>query len=271
MTHEYCRGVLQVMVGQVCEQLGFDSVSSVSRDTLTDIMQAYIEELGYVAHNAAELANRSQANAHDVVMALDDSNVSVSNLRRYCEQSEALPLCHEIRQIPVRKRPRVVLEPSGVREDAKHIHEWLPKVPDEYKWRPAEGTDHVKQLSSVDQARGAEIRRSESALLKLRAAVPSAFAGADLPRAKAKPAMPPDKTDSAENPFLRPPTVITAEDTKLGRDSVKDSHQLLRPTPQPPFVASSMEIPKVNQILKLEHNNGIQYLENGGTLHTRDL
>merc|ERR1712086_574991 len=81
MCDTYCRGILRVMVGQVLEKLEFDSVSAASRDTLTDILQAYIEELGHVSRNASELANRTEANAHDVLVAFDDCNLSLQDLR----------------------------------------------------------------------------------------------------------------------------------------------------------------------------------------------
>merc|ERR1712086_184456 len=94
MCDTYCRGILRVMVGQVLGKLEFDSVSAASRDTLTDILQAYIEELGHVSHNASELANRTEANAHDVLVAFDDCNLSLQDLRAYCDESDEIPLCH---------------------------------------------------------------------------------------------------------------------------------------------------------------------------------
>jgi histone H3/H4 len=136
---EYSRSVLQLMVAQLCQNKGFDGVSTMSIDTLTDILQAYIEEIGHVAHNAAELANRTEANAHDVVLALDDSHMSISELTRYCQREAELPLCHDVRQIPVRKRKRAV-EPrkSGEAERKPHIHDCLPSLPAEYTWKPSE-------------------------------------------------------------------------------------------------------------------------------------
>eukprot|EP00656_Telonema_subtile_P049908 TRINITY_DN631_c0_g2_i2.p1 TRINITY_DN631_c0_g2~~TRINITY_DN631_c0_g2_i2.p1 ORF type:complete len:263 (+),score=45.12 TRINITY_DN631_c0_g2_i2:85-873(+) len=217
MMQEHCRGILQVMVGQVCEQLGFDSVSQVTRDSLTDILQAYIEELGHVAHNAAELANRTEVNACDVLMAFDDGNVSLPRLRQYCEQADELPLCHELHQVPVCKRRRAVLDASGVCEDVEHIHAWLPKLPDAHTWRSSAGDNQLRKLGSKDHSRGPQMRHAEDVLLNLREAVPSAFRGGKLPQAKAVATLALPKADASNpNEFLRPATIVATENLSHG-------------------------------------------------------
>jgi len=176
---EYCRGILQVMVGQVLEKLEFDSVSAASRDTLTDILQAYIEELGHVAHNASELANRTEANAHDVLVAFDDCNLSMQDLRAYCDELDELPLCHEVRQIPVRKRRRPMTAsvaesvarsqlPGAQAEELQHIHPWLPALPSKHTYRASEGPDLLAGLANRPVARGDQMRQAEAALVALR-------------------------------------------------------------------------------------------------------
>merc|ERR1712166_397735 len=267
MCDTYCRGILRVMVGQVLEKLEFDSVSAASRDTLTDILQAYIEELGHVSHNASELANRTEANAHDVLVAFDDCNLSLQDLRAYCDESDEIPLCHEVRQVPVRKRRRPFPEASGAageQEDRKHIHSWLPKLPSKYKYRASEGPDLMASLSNNDPARGTEMRQAEDALVHLREKVPSAFSGAQEAKMQVAFSMPHASDKSlAQNPYLREATITAASDLTHGRDSVRSGALVMQkdkistPSWETRHPTAQIEYQKVNQILKLEHADGI--------------
>merc|ERR1712166_1589895 len=263
MCDTYCRGILRVMVGQVLEKLEFDSVSAASRDTLTDILQAYIEELGHVSHNASELANRTEANAHDVLVAFDDCNLSLQDLRAYCDESDEIPLCHEVRQVPVRKRRRPFPEASGAageQEDRKHIHSWLPKLPSKYKYRASEGPDLLASLSNNAPARGTEMRQAEDALVHLREKVPSAFSGAQEAKMQVAFSMPHASDKSlAQNPYLREATITAASDLTHGRDSVRSGALVMQkdkistPSWETRHPTAQIEYQKVNQILKLEH------------------
>merc|ERR1712166_1610222 len=263
MCDTYCRGILRVMVGQVLEKLEFDSVSAASRDTLTDILQAYIEELGHVSHNASELANRTEANAHDVLVAFDDCNLSLQDLRAYCDESDEIPLCHEVRQVPVRKRRRPFPEASGAageQEDRKHIHSWLPKLPSKYKYRASEGPDLLASLSNNDPARGTEMRQAEDARVHLREKVPSAFSGAQEAKMQVAFSMPHASDKSlAQNPYLREATITAASDLTHGRDSVRSGALVMQkdkistPSWETRHPTAQIEYQKVNQILKLEH------------------
>merc|ERR1712166_1736347 len=263
MCDTYCRGILRVMVGQGLEKLEFDSVSAASRDTLTDILQAYIEELGHVSHNASELANRTEANAHDVLVAFDDCNLSLQDLRAYCDESDEIPLCHEVRQVPVRKRRRPFPEASGAageQEDRKHIHSWLPKLPSKYKYRASEGPDLLASLSNKAPARGTEMRQAEDALVHLREKFPSAFSGAQEAKMQVAFSMPHASDKSlAQNPYLREATITAASDLTHGRDSVRSGALVMQkdkistPSWETRHPTAQIEYQKVNQILKLEH------------------
>jgi len=255
------------MVAQLCDEAGFDHVTTTARDTLTDILQAYIQEVGDSAHKAAELANRTEANAHDVVMALDDSNVSLRQLRDYCERPDSeLPLCHEVHRIPVRKRRRPMQQASE--KDPSPPHPWLPKLPPSDHWRPSEGEDMVAKLATQDPARGEQIKDAERALINLREAAPSAFGCPSLPKEKVQAQIPPHVSNSntTKNPYLRAPTITAANDLVHGRNSVRSGVVLVNKAPAAPFAATSaIDQHKVHQILKLEHKDGIEYVNDGTT------
>jgi len=172
-----------------------------------------------------------------------------------------------VRQVPVRKRRRPFPEASGAageQEDRKHIHSWLPKLPSKYKYRASEGPDLLASLSNNDPARGTEMRQAEDALVHLREKVPSAFSGAQEAKMQVAFSMPHASDKSlAQNPYLREATITAASDLTHGRDSVRSGALVMQkdkistPSWETRHPTAQIEYQKVNQILKLEHADGI--------------
>ena len=55
MADNFNRQVLRVAVAQICQSMGWDALQKSTHDTLTDVMQRYLEEIGKVAYSYTQL------------------------------------------------------------------------------------------------------------------------------------------------------------------------------------------------------------------------
>ena len=55
MVDNFNRQILRVAVAQICQSMGWDALQKSTHDTLTDVMQRYLEEIGKVAYSYTQL------------------------------------------------------------------------------------------------------------------------------------------------------------------------------------------------------------------------
>ena len=55
MMDGFNRQVLRVAVAQICQSMGWDAVQKSTHDTLTDVLQRYLEEIGKVAYGYTQI------------------------------------------------------------------------------------------------------------------------------------------------------------------------------------------------------------------------
>merc|ERR1712129_377062 len=68
----FARNLARVSTTQLCEKAGFKSVNQSALASLSDIMIRYICDLGKAARFYTELSGRTESNASDVILALED-------------------------------------------------------------------------------------------------------------------------------------------------------------------------------------------------------
>ena len=84
MADDYARSIARVVVGQLAEQAGYESVQETAIDVLSELLLRYLEELSAGSHAYAELATRSEINAHDALLAIEDiGGTTVDDLAKY--------------------------------------------------------------------------------------------------------------------------------------------------------------------------------------------
>jgi len=66
------RSVAKLAVAQVCEATGFHALQQSAVETLADIALRYLGDLGKAAHSYANLSGRTQCNALDVILGIED-------------------------------------------------------------------------------------------------------------------------------------------------------------------------------------------------------
>ena len=69
---EYARQIARVVVGQLAEQAGYESVQESSIDVLSELLLRYLEEVAAGAHLNAELATRTEINVLDALQSIRD-------------------------------------------------------------------------------------------------------------------------------------------------------------------------------------------------------
>ncbi|CAB3990082.1 transcription initiation factor TFIID subunit 3 [Paramuricea clavata] len=60
MADNFNRQVLRVAVAQICQSMGWDALQKSTHDTLTDVMQRYLEEIGKVAYSYTQLCEKEE-------------------------------------------------------------------------------------------------------------------------------------------------------------------------------------------------------------------
>ncbi|CAM9158081.1 unnamed protein product, partial [Lampetra fluviatilis] len=123
------RRSLLVAVGLLLREAGFDSTSRSAVETLTEMMQSYISEVGRSARAFCEHTARTQPTLPDVIVCLCEMGFDVESLPAYARHSHSsLPPRHHA------PAPARVL-PTGVRRSRPpHIPLHYPELPDPHTY-----------------------------------------------------------------------------------------------------------------------------------------
>lgn len=81
------RQILKTSVAALCLNAGFESAEDNVLETLTEILQSYLSELGRSSQSYCEHGNRTNATARDVICALSDMGFKNKQLLKYVQQS----------------------------------------------------------------------------------------------------------------------------------------------------------------------------------------
>eukprot|EP00466_Bigelowiella_natans_P019099 jgi/Bigna1/127742/aug1.5_g2450 len=71
---QYVNHLMEVVVAKLCVDLGFDGTCKSTLETLVDIGRRYIEEIGEITANSAELSKRTRPNVFDLAQGFDKAD-----------------------------------------------------------------------------------------------------------------------------------------------------------------------------------------------------
>ncbi|XP_072044763.1 transcription initiation factor TFIID subunit 8-like [Amphiura filiformis] len=126
------RKALVVSIGALCSELGFGSATESCVETLTEILQSYITELGRSARTYCELSGRTVPMVTDVSMAVVEMGVDVSALKTYAKRLSRSRIPHQDRaRQPMNNNTLQVGEKN---KHPTHIPEHLPPFPDPHTY-----------------------------------------------------------------------------------------------------------------------------------------
>ncbi|RVE46633.1 hypothetical protein evm_008706 [Chilo suppressalis] len=126
------RRILNIAVSTVLLETGFESADKMSLETLTEMLQCFLTEVGNSAKGYCELSGRVEPVLGDVVMALINMGINLQGLEQYA----ARPNRHIIQppqQAPAPKTP-AMLSAGSKAKPAPHIPFHLPPLPDPHAY-----------------------------------------------------------------------------------------------------------------------------------------
>lgn len=192
---EFARAVANTAVSQICEGLGFHAIQRTAVETLADIALRYLSDIGKAAHFYANLAGRTQCNAFDVILALEDmgpgaavdtstrclaNSSALRDVMRYVEFAEEIPFARPVPKFPVFKKrtPPPTFAQLGEQPPFAHIPPWLPAFPDPHTYQSTPVWVDRKSDPRMDKLELARQRRkAERSLFSLHLRLSSAVGG----------------------------------------------------------------------------------------------
>uniref|UniRef100_A0A2K5HZU9 Transcription initiation factor TFIID subunit 8 n=1 Tax=Colobus angolensis palliatus TaxID=336983 RepID=A0A2K5HZU9_COLAP len=84
------RRTLQVVVSSLLTEAGFESAEKASVETLTEMLQSYISEIGRSAKSYCEHTARTQPTLSDIVVTLVEMGFNVDTLPAYAKRSQRM-------------------------------------------------------------------------------------------------------------------------------------------------------------------------------------
>lgn len=172
MDRTFAKAAMQVVVAQVCKELGFQSLTEGACETLAELTQKYIEELGHISHGYAEQAARTEANFSDVRLALKDVNANLDDLRNFALLTEDMPFAKDIPEFPVKKTNESHTERNGNSAELSqprpsNIPDFLPPFPNPHTFIHTSPDDRPADAKLLRKAKSKEKNQVESSLSHL--------------------------------------------------------------------------------------------------------
>mmetsp|Transcript_17035 Transcript_17035/g.23848 ORF Transcript_17035/g.23848 Transcript_17035/m.23848 type:complete len:245 (-) Transcript_17035:192-926(-) len=117
---QYVNHLMEVVVSKLCLDLGFDGTCKSTLETLVDIGRRYIEEIGEITANSAELSKRTRPNVFDLAQGFESMKVDWKLLQEFRKQTRNLSFPQPV----VDSRPRhiILCQPLLPIENAKEPH-----------------------------------------------------------------------------------------------------------------------------------------------------
>eukprot|EP00301_Raphidiophrys_heterophryoidea_P018613 c3611_g1_i1.p1 GENE.c3611_g1_i1~~c3611_g1_i1.p1 ORF type:complete len:202 (+),score=31.24 c3611_g1_i1:41-607(+) len=124
----FCGEVLRSVVLQGADAVGFHKTHESAVNTLADVLRAYLLEIGQATHVYSEVAGRTEANVHDVLIAFEDIGVEIEDLKDYVAELELdAPPCQTLPPFPGETTKPAALVETEPPPD--HVPDFLPQFP----------------------------------------------------------------------------------------------------------------------------------------------
>ncbi|CAL1606328.1 unnamed protein product [Knipowitschia caucasica] len=134
-SENYCmarRRTLQVAVSALLTECGFDSAEKAAVETLTEMMQSYISEIGRCAKAYCEHTARSVPTLPDAVVTLIEMGLNVDTLPVYAKRSQRMVItAPPVTNPPVTPK---ALTAGQKRTHPAHIPSHFPDFPDPHTY-----------------------------------------------------------------------------------------------------------------------------------------
>lgn len=126
------RKALKVAVGALCSEVGFEKAEESAIETLTEMLQSFLTEVGRSTQAYSELAGRTEGIMTDVMMALIEMGQNIHSLPDHAKRPNKtvfIPPSHTTPQPNIK-----MLQTGDRREHPSYIPDHLPSFPDPHTY-----------------------------------------------------------------------------------------------------------------------------------------
>jgi histone H3/H4 len=128
---EYKRTIGKLSVAQLCQIMGFSSISSQALDTLEEVARLLIEKVAERAKLIAEHSHRTECTFLDILQALEVISCSEDTIKSYISQHNEFSFAREIRfPKPVPRSKEIGL----ISYNKHNIPSFLPEFPPDHTY-----------------------------------------------------------------------------------------------------------------------------------------
>ncbi|KAL7864345.1 hypothetical protein AOLI_G00157650 [Acnodon oligacanthus] len=162
------RRTLQVVVSSLLTESGFESAEKAAVETLTEMMQSYITEVGRCAKASCEHTARSTPTLSDVVITLVEMGFNVDTLPAYSKRSQRMVITAP----PVTNAPVIPksLVTGQKRTHPAYIPSHFPEFPDPHTYiKTPTFREPVSEYQVVREKAASQRRDVERALTRFMA------------------------------------------------------------------------------------------------------
>jgi len=159
------RQCLRAAVSSLATEAGFDIASPLPLETLIEVMQGFISEVGRSSRAYCELAARTEPVVADVVLALVEMGVSVQGIQEYSRRVNRTTVTAPNQAVA--SKQTAILHTGNKKRHPPHIPDNLPDMPDSHSYiRTPTHKQPVTDYESVREKAASQKRDVERALTR---------------------------------------------------------------------------------------------------------
>ncbi|KAH8363807.1 hypothetical protein KR200_011563 [Drosophila serrata] len=159
------RRLLNKAVSQLLQDKGAGQASNQCLETLTQMLQALIVEIGNSAHNYCELSGRTMPTVGDVSLALINMGITVSSLDPYMRREVYAPIPLPPQQ--TQQRQLSLLQAGSKSSHPHYVPSYFPSMPDPHAYiRTPTHKQPVTEYEAIREKAACQKRDIEKALTK---------------------------------------------------------------------------------------------------------
>lgn len=163
------RKVLTAAVGAILYESGFQTAERSALETLVEMLQALLCEMGRSARAAAELAGRTEVVVPDLVLALVEMGINVSSIPTYAMTNSnrlVIPAPHQA----ARQATPKILQTGEKKSHFPYIPDHMPPFPDPHSYiRTPTHKQPVTEYEAIREKSASQKRDVERALTRFMA------------------------------------------------------------------------------------------------------
>ncbi|XP_068151669.1 transcription initiation factor TFIID subunit 8 isoform X1 [Drosophila tropicalis] len=159
------RRIISKAVSQLLQDKGASQASLQCLETLTQMLQAIIVEIGNSAHNYCELSGRTLPTVGDVSLALINMGINVSSLEPYLRRETHTPIPLPPQQM--QQRQLSLLQAGSKSTHPHYVPSFFPAMPDPHAYiRTPTHKQPVTEYEAIREKAACQKRDIEKALTK---------------------------------------------------------------------------------------------------------